>query len=213
MLASMLDQASRPPFTLDPLIAEAKRRTRRRRLAIVLALMAAAGIGGAFVLRLTVPLTAPAAARGDCRSGVSGQGFRVFACMSGGALAGHPHPKELLVVRNNGSSVAFPAYGGFGFAVGDGEVVAVHDYSLVRVTSRRIVPLVSRDELASALHRQPKTILIMGFGHLRVDAHGDIYFFASTLIHSRHECENRLLERTPGARIRQLRTLPNNTCN
>ena len=151
----------------------------------------------------------------ECGSGVPGPGFHVFACMSGGALAGHPHPKELLVVRSDGSSVAYPAYGGFGFAVGDGEVVATFDDSLVRVTSRRLVPLVSRGELASALHRSGKMVLIMGFGHLRVDARGDIYFFASTLIHGRHGCQSRYLERLTGGRIRQIRassTPPNNIC-
>ena len=100
--------------------------------------------------------------------------------MSGGARAGHPHPKELLVVRNDGSSVAYPAHGGFGFAVGNGEVVATYDDSIVRVTSRRLVQLVTDGELAGALHRQTKTILIMGFGRLSVDARGDIYFLAST---------------------------------
>jgi hypothetical protein len=151
----------------------------------------------------------------ECGSGVSGPGFHVFACMSGGARAGHPHPKELLVVRNDGSSVAYPAYGGFGFAVGDGEVVAAYDNNLVRVTSRRLIPLVTEDELAGALHRQTKTILIMGFGHLRVDARGDIYFFASTLIHGRHGCQSRYLERLTGGTIRQIRassTPPNNIC-
>ena len=150
-----------------------------------------------------------------CGSGVSGPGFHVFACMSGGARAGHPHPKELLVVRNDGSSVAYPAYGGFGFAVGDGEVVATYRDNLVRVTSRRLVPLVSKDELAGALHRQTKTILIMGFGHLRVDARGDIYFFASTLIHGRHGCQSRYLERLTGGMIREIRassTPPNDIC-
>jgi hypothetical protein len=151
----------------------------------------------------------------ECGSGVSGPGFQVFACMSGGAHAGHAHPKELLVVRNDGSSVAYAAYGGFGFAVGDGEVVAVHDDNLVRVTSSRLVPLVTHDELASALHIQTKTLLIMGFGRLRVDARGDIDFFASTLIRGRHGCQSRYFERLTGGRIRQIRassTPPNNIC-
>lgn len=149
----------------------------------------------------------------ECGRGVSGPGFRVLACMSGGARAGHPHPKELLVVRRDGSSVAYPAYGGFGFAVGAGEVVASYDDELVRVTSRRLVPLVTQDEVASALHR--RTILIMGFGRIRVDARGDVYFFASTLIHGRYGCQSRYLERLPGGRIRQVwasSTPPHNVC-
>ena len=149
----------------------------------------------------------------ECGGGLSGEGLRVFACMSGGARAGHPHPKELLVVRNDGSSVAYPDYGGQGLAVGDGEVIAVYDYSLVRVTGRRLVPLVTQGELSSALHDQP--ILLMGFGHFRVDARGNVYFFASTLIRGRHGCQSRYLERLAGGTIRQIwasSTPPNNIC-
>lgn len=150
-----------------------------------------------------------------CGSGVSGPGFHVFACMSGGARAGHPHPKELLVVRDDGSSVAYPAYGGFGFAAGDGEVVAVHNDTLVRVTGRRLVPLVTRDDLASVLHMPPQAVLIMGFGRLRVDARGDLSFFASTLIRGRHGCQSRHFERAASGTIREIRsssTPPNTIC-
>src|SRR5690242_5771402 len=151
----------------------------------------------------------------ECGRSVSGPGFHVLACMSGGASRGRPHPKELRVVRDDGSSVAYPAYGGFGFAVGDGEVVAVHDYSLVRVTSRRLASLVTRDELANALHVRTKRLLVMGFGRLRVDARGDLSFFVSTLIRGRHGCQSRYFERLAGGAIRQIRassTGPNNVC-
>ena len=133
--------------------------------------------------------------------------------MSGGAEAGHPHPKELLVVRGDGSSIAYPAYGGFGFAVGDGEVVAVHDYSLVRVTTRRLVPLVTQDELARALHISTKALLIMGFGKLRVGARGDVDFYVSTLSHGR--CQSRRFERVPSGSLREVwasSAPPNNIC-
>lgn len=196
-------------------MAEAKRRMRKRRLLILLlaVLLGGEAAGGEVALNSSSPV--PALASVNCGRGVAGQGFRVFACMSGGVLAGHPHPKELLVVRKDGSSVGHPAFGGFGFAVGDGEVVAAYDDNLVRVTSRRLVPLVTRDGLANALHRQTKTILIMGFGHLRVDARGNIYFFASTLIHGRYGCQSRYLERLTGGRILQTRASsasPNNIC-
>lgn len=133
--------------------------------------------------------------------------------MSGGASAGHPHPKELLVVRDDGSFVAFRAFRVGKIAVGDREVVATYDDDLVRVTSRRLVPLVTQEELSSAL--QGQKILIMGFGRLRVDARGDIYFFASTLIRGRYGCQNRSLERLSGGRIHQIWTSsspPNNIC-
>lgn len=49
----MTEHASRLPFSLDPLIAEAKRRMRRRRLLRVIAAisLAAAGVGAALALR------------------------------------------------------------------------------------------------------------------------------------------------------------------
>jgi hypothetical protein len=150
----------------------------------------------------------------ECGSGVSGPGFRVFACMSGGALAGRPHPKELLVLRSDGTSAAYPAFRVGGFAAGDGDVVAVYDDTLVRVTSRRLVPLVTQERLASALHR--RLLLIMGFDHLRLDAQGDLYFDASILQRGRHGCQNRSLERLPGGRIRQIRgssSPPNDICS
>lgn len=55
----------------------------------------------------------------------------------------------------------------------------------------------------------------MGFGHVRVDAHGDIYFFASTLVRGHHGCQNRFLERLTGGRIRQIwssASPPNDIC-
>jgi hypothetical protein len=151
----------------------------------------------------------------ECGKGVQGPGFRVFACMSGGAQAGHPHPKELLVVRDDGSSVAYPAYGGFGFAVGDAQVVAVHDYSLLRVTSRRLISLVTRKELASALHVRTKAFLIMGFDKLRIDKRGDIDFYVSTLIPGHYGCQSRHFERLTSGKLHELwssSTPPNNVC-
>jgi len=114
----MLTYAPRLPFSLDPLMKEAKRRARQRRLllALVAVLIAGGALGTAFAMRLSngggptvashqTSKPAPWVAA-DCGSGAPGQGFHVFACMSGGARAGHPHPEELLVIRNEGSSVA-----------------------------------------------------------------------------------------------------------
>jgi hypothetical protein len=151
----------------------------------------------------------------ECGKGVAGPGFRVFACMSGGAQAGHPHPKELLVVRDDGSSAAYPAYGGFGFAVGAGQVVAVHDYGLVRVTGRRLVSLVTRKELAGALHVRTKALSIMGFGKLGIDHRGDLYFYVSTLIRGHYGCQSRHFVRLTSGRLHELwvsSAPPNNVC-
>jgi hypothetical protein len=124
--------------------------------------------------------------------------------MSGGASTGHPHPKELLVVRSDGSSVAYPAFRAGEFAVGDGEVVATYNVNLVRVTSSRLVPLLTSGELARALH--VKTTAIMDIYGPRVDAHGDIDLIASVLNPSHSGCQNLLLERTARGTVHQIRS-------
>jgi len=146
---------------------------------------------GRFVKDASDPV--PAVASVNCGSGVPGQGFHAFGCTSGGG-----HPNELLVVRSDGSSVAYPVHRGVDFAVGDGEVAATYDGDLVRVTSSRLVPLLTNDELLRALHIQP----IADIGAPTVDADGDIYFVASVI--NRSGCQNRILERTTGGTIRQI---------
>jgi hypothetical protein len=211
-------------FSLDPLMAEAKRRARQRRLllAVVALLTTVGALGAVFAMRSSsgpAGAGAQAASRQisgglvNCRRGVPSLDFQVFACMSGGARTGRPHPKELLVVRNDGSSVAYPDFGGQVLGGGYGEVLASYHDSLVRVTGRQLVPLVTQDGLASALHNQK--IRIMGFGHLRVNTLGDVFFSASTLIRGRHGCQNRYLERLADGTIRQISASsspPSNIC-
>jgi hypothetical protein len=122
--------------------------------------------------------------------------------MSGGAAVGHPHPKELLVLRNDGSSAAYPAWGGQGLATGNGVVVAFHDLNVVRVTSNRLVPLVTPDELAKALHVRP-TAILWPMADLKVDGRGNVYFAPS--LQTSSGCRNPLLERTAGGTIREIR--------
>jgi hypothetical protein len=95
--------------------------------------------------------------------------------------------------------------------VGDGEVVATYDGDLVRVTNGRLVPLLTTVELARALH--VRSTAIADIYARRVDGRGDVYYVASML--SRSGCQNRVLERTAGGTIHQLRassTSRNNTC-
>lgn len=171
------------------------------------------GGGGAAVAAVALKSSNPApAVASGCGKSVSGEGFRVLACMSGGARAGHPHPKELLVVRSDGSSVAYPAYGGFDFAVGHGEVIATYDFNLVRVMRSRLVPLLTSGELARALHVRS----VMGIYDLRVDAHGNVYFVASVLRPRRGSgCRDALLERTAGGTLRRIRRAisPSSICS
>jgi hypothetical protein len=181
-----------------------------RLLGVLLALLSAGTACGAATNRT---LGSTGELGPECGSGVSGQGYRVFACMSGGADRGHPHPKELLVLRDDGSAATYRTFRVGGFAGGDGKVVAVYGDKLVRVTSRRIIPLVTPRGIASALHR--RTIFVMGYGHLRVDARGDTYFLVSTHIRGRYGCQNRSFERLTGEGLRQLSASsspPNNIC-
>lgn len=160
----------------------------------------------AFVPSNSVPVVGS-----ECGKGVAGPAFHVYACMSGGARAGHPHPKELLLVRRDGSSIAYPAFRVGRFAVGDEQIVVTYDISLVRVTSSRLIPLVTAAELASALHIRVTTIADMYA--TSVDGRGDVYFSTSLL--SRAGCQNRRLERMAGGTIRQLwasSTSRDNTC-
>jgi hypothetical protein len=195
-------------------VIERARRVARQHAVLIAAAVLVVGGGGAVAtgVALTSPNSVPAIAS-DCGRSASGRGFHVFACMSGGARAGHPHPKELLVVRNDGSSVAYPAFRVGELAVGDREVVATYDVNLVRVTSSRLVPLLTSGELARALHVE--STAIMDIYHPRVDAHGDIYFVASVLSVSRSGCQNPLLERTAGGTVHQVRpsASPNDICS
>jgi hypothetical protein len=161
------------------------------------------GGAAAAAVSLRAPNPVPRWVRADCAHGVSGRGFRAFACESGGVAAGHPHPKELLVLRDDGSSAAYPEWGGQGVAAGDGEVVAFHDLTVVRVTSRRLVPLVTPDELARALHVR-RSAIIWPMNHLSVDARGDVVFSPSVQIR-RAGCWNPLVERTAAGQILEIR--------
>jgi hypothetical protein len=123
--------------------------------------------------------------------------------MSGGAGAGHPHPKELLVVRDDGSSVAYPAFRIGELAVGDGEVVATYDLGLVRVTSNHLVPLLTSGQLARALH--VGSAGIWDVYDPRVDGHGAISFVASVSRRGHAGCRSPLLELTAGT-VHQIRS-------
>ena len=226
--------------SIDRLIKEARDRQRRRRrrwivlaIAIAVAVAVAASLYGRFgrgggTSGSAVEHSSPASISGvgsECGTGVPGRGFRVFACESGGAQSGHGHPKELLVIRADGSSAAYPAFRLGGFAEGDGEVVATYNVGLVRVTGSRLIPLLGNGEVARALGI-PRWA-IMDVYATRVDARGNVYFVASVLRepgwHATHPntarsgpgCRNTLLERTADGAIRQIRasTAPNHICS
>jgi hypothetical protein len=155
---------------------------------------------GRFIKDTSDPV--PPVASVNCGSGVPGPGFHVFACSSGGGGTAYGHGPELLVVRGNGSSVSYPDSQGGDFALGDGEVVATYDENLVRVTSSRLVPLLTSGELQSALGIQS----LADIGPPTVGADGDIYFVASVYPGRGRPpgCQSRILERTTAGAIRQI---------
>src|SRR5579862_3615173 len=189
--------AGRPPRlgALGAMLEQARRVARQHPVLIAVAVLVGGGGAAGAAVGLRSSSSVPSWVLVDCGSGVSGPGFRAFACESGGRAAGHPHGKELLVLPNDGSSVAYPEWGGQGVAAGDGRVVAFHDLNVVRVASSGLVKLVRPDQLARALHLRP-TAVVWPMNDLRVDAHGDV-FFAPSLMTS-VGCRNPLLERTPG---------------
>lgn len=179
-------------------------KAKRHRVLLALAVLVLGGGGAAgAAVGLQSSSAVPSWVRADCGSGVSAPGFRAFPCESGGAAVGHPHPKELLVVRDDGSSVAYPEWGGQGVAAGDGEVVAFHDLDVVRVKSGGLITLVTPDQLGKALHLPP-TAFAWPMADLGVDAQGDV-FFAPSLMTGAGGCRNPLLERTADGEIREIR--------
>jgi hypothetical protein len=205
-------RARQPGFALGPVISRARQVARRHPVLLAAAALVVGGGGAAVAVSPTSSSPVPAIAS-DCGRSIAAPGFHVFACMSGGARVGRPHPKELLVVRSDGSSSSYPRYAGTEFAVRGGEVVATYDLGLVRVTRSRLVPLVTERELARALRLRPAAI--MAIYDPRVDARGDVYFVASVLRPHRRGCRSPLLERTVRGAIRQIRssTSRNSICS
>ena len=204
------EHSRRRGFALDRVIAGARRVARQHPVLIAAAVLVVGGAGAAtagVALKSSRPVPAIAS---ECGRSVSGAGFRVFSCMSGGANAGHPHPKELLVIRDDGSSAAYPAFRTAELAAGDGEVIATYDLSLVRVTSSRLVPLLTNGELARAMHVRPTAI--WDIHDPRIDAHGDISFIPSIHVPPHPGCQNPLLELTAGA-VHQIQTSTSRNCS
>jgi len=140
------------------------------------------------------------AASVNCGDITEGQGFAVFTCESGGGATAFGHPKELLVVRANGSTAAYPGYEVGPLGAGDGEVVAGHNYAVVRVTSYAISVLVSDPELVGLVSDSYGVAGIIG---LAVDQHGDIFVVAS-LYHDKYGCVTTMTERAVTGALEKL---------
>lgn len=178
-----------------------------RRHALLVAAAVLAGAAAAAVA-LHSSKRVPAIAAG-CGRSVSGPGYRVFSCMSGGVGVGHPHPKELLVVRDDGSSAAYPVFRTGELAAAGGKVVATYDLGLVRVTRSRLVPLLTNAQLARALHVRANAIF--DIHDPTIDARGGISFSPS-VIRRGSGCRNPRLELTGGA-LHRIAASTSRTCS
>ena len=159
-------------------------------------------------LRKNSPDTIGAASIG-CGDLAEGYGFAAFVCDSGGGATAFGHPKELLVVRSNGSSAAYPAYGGQELAAGDGEVVAVHNDAVVRVGSHGISTLVSDRELDGLFTDRSSVAAI---NSLAVDRHGDVFLEADLYRAHKFGCRAVILERAATGALHTLWNATGGVC-
>jgi hypothetical protein len=144
----------------------------------------------------------------SCGGIVEGQGFATFVCDSGGGATAFGHPKELLVVRANGSTAAYPAYEDGPLAAGDGEVVAGYNYAVVRVTSHGISVLVSYRQLVGLVSDSDGVAGIIG---LAVDQHGDVFVVAS-LYHHKDGCATTIAERAASGALERFWSATGQIC-
>lgn len=132
----------------------------------------------------------------NCGTSASGSGFTAVFCDSGAG-----HPKRLLVLRDNGTTEAYPAFGGGALASTGGEVVAERDYAVVRVMSRRLQPVASSEALDSFF---PDTAGVAGITGLAVDRSGDVFVDANYYAAHRHRCGNAIGELTTTGQLKPL---------
>lgn len=78
----------------------------------------------------------------DCGPSANGRGFTVFVCFSGAG-----HPKELLVLRDNGTTETYPAFRLGPITSANGEVVAARNDGVVRVESHGLETIASSQTL------------------------------------------------------------------
>jgi hypothetical protein len=129
----------------------------------------------------------------SCGPSASGPGFTVFICFSGAG-----HPKELLVLRDNGTTAAYPAFRLGAITSANGEVLAARNDAVVRVMSHGLTTIASSQTL-NALVSGTTTIDI-----------GDIAFsndsnvFLTTDQENRKGCTATISEILSGGRVRRL---------
>jgi hypothetical protein len=138
----------------------------------------------------------------DCSDPTAAPGFTAFVCASGGAAVGYGHPNELLVVRDNGSTTGYPTIGGAEGALveANGEVVAVHSYAVVRVTSKALTTLVSEGQLNRLF---PNSLGVLAINGVAVGPAGDV-FLVPDVLRRGAGCLAAIIERSSSGALRKL---------
>jgi hypothetical protein len=147
------------------------------------------------------PLDSIAEAAVNCQNGVEGAGFTAFTCASGGGMTKYPHPQELLVVRRDNTFFGYPTIGEDGGLVtsGDGEVFAVHNKSVVRVTSAGIITIIPEVQIDRLIPNSRSVAAINGIAIGR----GGAIFLTPNLYLARG-CGNVIAELTTGGELKTL---------
>jgi Domain of unknown function (DUF4232) len=123
----------RLPLSLDPLIAEAKRRSRQRRLLLaVLGIVAVAGaaIGGTLAARGSERSLPALGAWPTCRRD------QLHLSLSAGGVAGGTAGQTLTLRNTSGSACSLHGWPSFRFVMRDGRVIVPHPHDLIATAYR-----------------------------------------------------------------------------
>jgi len=117
----------------------------------------------------------------------------VFLCFSGAG-----HPKELLVLRDNGTTETYPAFRLGAITSANGEVVAARNDSVVRVMSHGLTTIASSQTLDGLV----SGTVIIDIGEIAIS--NDRNIFLTTDQENRKGCTATISEISAGGRVRRL---------
>ena len=129
----------------------------------------------------------------SCGPNARGPGFTVFICFSGAG-----HPKELLVLRDNGTTEAYPAFRLGAITSANGEVFAARNDAVVRVMSRGLETIASSQTLNGLV----SGTVIIDIGEIAFS--NDRQIFLTTDQENRKGCTATISEILSGGRVRRL---------
>jgi len=129
----------------------------------------------------------------NCGPSASGPGFTVFICFSGAG-----HPKELLVLRDNGTTEAYPAFRLGAITSANGEVLAARNDTVVRVRSHGLTTIAS----GQTLDRLVSGTTTIDIGEIAFSSDRNI--FLTTDQESRKGCTATISEISSGGRVQRL---------